>query len=103
MDNGIELAVQQLIAEVESSQSIIDDLEGQIQSLKLQLLAQEVEYKKRLEQKDLDHASNFAPKLQSLQEELDYYYFLSRRQFELIKAAEDLQARTCDLLLASDE
>jgi len=102
MEGGIESAVQQLINKVESSQALIDDLEAQIQDLKLQLLAQEVEYEKRLEQKDFDYASNVAPKLQMLQQELDHYYLLSRKQFELIQVAEDLQARASRLLLGSD-
>ena len=102
MEGGIESAVQQLINKVESSQALIDDLEAQIQDLKLQLLTQEVEYEKRLEQKDFDYASNVAPKLQRLQQELDHYYLLSRKQFELIQMAEDLQARASRLLSGSD-
>ena len=102
MEDGIELAVQQLIAKVDSSQALIDDLEAQIQDLRLQLQTQEIQYKKRLEEKDADFAAVVVPRLQKLQEELDYYYLLSRKQFELIQAAEDLQARTSRLLLGSD-
>ena len=102
VEDGIESAVQHLINKVESSQELIDDLEAQIQDLKLQLLAQKVEYEKRLEQKDFDYASIIAPKLQRLQEELDHYYLLSRKQFELIQFAENLQARASRLLMDSD-
>ena len=102
MEDGIELAVQQLIAKVDSSQALIDDLEAQIQDLRLQLQTQEIQYQKRLEEKDADFAAVVAPRLQKLQEELDYYYSLSRKQLELIQASEDLQARTARLLLGSD-
>ena len=147
MVDGIEMAVQQLITKVESSQSLIDDLEAQILDLRLELQAQEIQHTKRLEEKDADFAAVVAPRLQALQEdleqqeiqykkrleeqeiqhtkrleekdadfaavvaprlqklqeELDYYYSLSRKQFELIKAAEDLQARASRLLLGSDQ
>ena len=63
---------------------------------------QEIQHKKRLEEKDADFAAVVAPRLQKLQEELDYYYLLSRKQLELIQASEDLQARTARLLLGSD-
>ena len=95
MDNGIELAVQQLIAEVESSQSIIDDLESQLQSLKLQLQAKDIEFKRIIE-------FEFESKFLKIQEQLDFYCALSRKQFELIQAAEDLQSRSLRLLLDPD-
>ena len=94
-EGGIELAVQQLITKVESSQAIIDDLESQIQSLELKLKAKDMEYKRMI---DLEFESRFL----KMQEELDYYYSLSRKQFELIQAAERLQERTSRLLLGSD-
>ena len=88
MDAGIDFAVQQLITKVESSQAIIDDLESQIQDLKQKLEAK-IEFE-------------FEAKFFKIQEELDYYYLLSRKQLELIQASEDLQARTARLLLGSD-
>ena len=93
--DGIEFAVQQLIAKVESSQALIDDLEAQIQSLELRLKSKDMEYKKIIE-------LEFEARFLKMQEELDYYYLLSRKQFELIQSAEDLQVRTFRLLLGSD-
>ena len=95
MDTGIEFAVQQLIAKVESYQVIIDDLESQVLDLKQKLEAKDIELKRIIE-------FEFEAKFLKMQEELDYYYLLSRKQFELIQAAEDLQARASRLLLGSD-
>ena len=95
MDAGIEFAVQQLITKVETSQVIIDDLESQILDLKQKLEAKDAELKRIIE-------FEFEAKFLKIQEELDYYYLLSRKQFELIQAAEDLQARSSRLLLGSD-
>ena len=95
MDAGIEFAVQQLITKVESSQLIIDDLESQVLDLKQKLEAKDAELKRIIE-------FEFEAKFLKIQEELDYYCLLSRKQFELIQAAEDLQARSSRLLLGSD-
>ena len=95
MDAGIEFAVQQLISKVESSQVIIDDLESQVLDLKEKLEAKDIELKRIVE-------FEFEVKFSKLQEELDYYYSLSRKQLELIQASEDLQARAARLLLGSD-
>ena len=95
MDAGIEFAVQQLISKVESSQVIIDDLGSQVLDLKQKLEAKDIELKRIVE-------FEYEAKFSRLQEELDYYYSLSRKQLELIQASEDLQARTARLLLGSD-
>ena len=70
MAEGVESALLQLISKVEASQSLIDELELQVQQLKLQLENQE-----------------------KMQEELEYYFLMSRKQSDIIKAAEQLQAR----------
>ena len=70
MAEGVESALLQLISKVEASQSLIDELELQVQQLKLQLENQE-----------------------KMQEELEYYFLMSRNQSDIIKAAEQLQAR----------
>ena len=70
MAEGVESALLQLISKVEASQSLIDELELQVQQLKLQLENQE-----------------------KMQEELEYYFLMSRKQSVIIKAAEQLQAR----------
>ena len=70
MAEGVEAALLQLISKVEASQSLIDELELQVQQLKLQLENQE-----------------------KMQEELEYYFLMSRKQSAIIKAAEQLQAR----------
>ena len=70
MAEGVESALLQLISKVEASQSLIDELELQVQQLKLQLENQE-----------------------KMQEELEYYFLMSRKQTVIIKAAEQLQAR----------
>jgi len=95
MDAGIEFAVQQLISKVESSQVIIDDLESQVLDLRQQLESKDIEIKRIIE-------CEFEAKFLKIQEELDYYYSLSLKQFELIRAAEALQARSSRLLLDSD-
>ena len=74
MAEGVESALLQLISKVEASQSLIDELELQVQQLKLQLENQE-----------------------KMQEELEYYFLMSRKQSEIIKAAEQLQARSAAL------
>ena len=77
MGEGIESALKQLITKVEASQSLIDELELQVQQLKLQLEIQEREHLL----------------LQKMQEELEHYFLMSRKQSALIKEAEELQAR----------
>ena len=74
MAEGVESALLQLISKVEASQSLIDELELQVQQLKLQLENQE-----------------------KMQEELEYYFLMSRKQSNIIKAAEQLQARSAAL------
>ena len=74
MAEGVEAALLQLISKVEASQSLIDELELQVQQLKLQLENQE-----------------------KMQEELEYYFLMSRKQSDVIKAAEQLQARFATL------
>ena len=74
MAEGVESALLQLISKVEASQSLIDELELQVQQLKLQLENQE-----------------------KMQEELEYYFLMSRKQSEIIKAAEQLQIRSVAL------
>ena len=74
MAEGVESALLQLISKVEASQSLIDELELQVQQLKLQLENQE-----------------------KMQEELEYYFLMSRKQLDIIKAAEQLQARSAAL------
>ena len=74
MAEGVESALLQLISKVETSQSLIDELELQVQQLKLQLENQE-----------------------KMQEELEYYFLMSRKQSDIIKAAEQLQARSAAL------
>ena len=74
MAEGVESALLRLISKVEASQSLIDELELQVQQLKLQLENQE-----------------------KMQEELEYYFLMSRKQSDIIKAAEQLQARSAAL------
>ena len=74
MAEGVESALLQLISKVEASQSLIDELELQVQQLKLQLENQE-----------------------KMQEELEYYFLMSRKQSDIIKAAEQLQGRSAVL------
>ena len=74
MAEGVEAALLQLISKVEASQSLIDELELQVQQLKLQLENQE-----------------------KMQEELEYYFLMSRKQSDIIKEAEQLQARSAAL------
>ena len=74
MAEGVESALLQLISKVEASQSLIDELELQVQQLKLQLENQE-----------------------KMQEELEYYFLMSRKQSDIIEAAEQLQARSAAL------
>lgn len=85
--DGIEMAIHELISKVDESQSLIDELEGQIQELRSQI------------QSKVD--AEYAPKLQALQEQLDFYYALSCKQSEIIRASEILQARTFALLAGS--
>ena len=60
MAEGVESALLQLISKVEASQSLIDELELQVQQLKLQLENQE-----------------------KMQEELEYYFLMSRKQSDI--------------------
>ena len=76
MTDSIELVVRELISKVEASQSIIDELRSKLQSQN-EILAQSTK----------------------LQEELEYYYLLSQKQFELIVANEDLQKQVADILV----
>ena len=85
MAEGVESALLQLISKVEASQSLIDELELQVQQLKLQLEIQEREHLLLQEREHL--------LLQNMQEELEHYFLMSRKQPALIKEAEELQAR----------
>ena len=93
MAQGIESALSELISKVEASQSLIDDLELQVQQLKLQLESQEREYRDSISQ-----GESISLQLQKLQEELEYYFLMSQKQSAIIKAAEELQARSTALL-----
>ena len=93
MAEGIESALLELISKVEASQSLIDDLELQVQQLKLQLEAQERDY-----QKSISQGESISLQLQKLQEELEYYFLMSQKQSAIIEAAEELQARSIALL-----
>ena len=75
MSNKIELAFQELINKVDASQSRIDDLSMQVERLKLQLQSQK-----------------------KLQEELEFYFLLSKKQSKLLKESHTLQGRAVDLL-----
>ena len=75
MTDGIELVVRELINKVEASQSLIDDLRSKLKS-QTEILAQS----------------------DKLQAELEYYYLLSQKQFELIAANEDLQKKVIEIL-----
>ena len=97
MTDGIESALLQLISKVETSQSLIDELEIQVQQLKLKLESQEIANKKSLDERE----SAFL-QLRNLQEELEYYFLLSRKQLEVIKANESLYARASALLVSTD-
>ena len=88
MAEGVESALKQLISRVEASQSLIDELELQVQQLKLQLEVQERDHQRSISQ----HQST-SLQLQKMQEELEYYFLMSRKQSVIIKAAEQLQAR----------
>ena len=76
MSNKIELAFQELINKVDASQSRIDDLSMQVERLKLQLQSQK-----------------------KLQEELEFYFLLSKKQSKLLKESQTLQDRAVDLLV----
>ena len=82
----VETAIMQLISKVEESQSLIDSLELKVQELKLQLEVQESENQRSSLQ------------LLKMQEELEYYFLMSRKQSEIINAAEELQDRSNVLL-----
>ena len=75
MTDSIELVVRELINKVEASQSLIDDLRSKLKS-QTEILAQS----------------------DKLQAELEYYYLLSQKQFELIAANEDLQKKVIEIL-----
>ena len=86
MTEGIESALFQLISKVEASQSLIDELELQVQQLKLQLDSK------------IEDCESTSLQLQKMQEELEYYFLMSQKQSEIIKASEELQARSISLL-----
>ena len=69
MTDSIELVVRELISKVEASQSLIDDLRSKLQSQN------------------------------EIEAQLEYYYLLSQKQFELIAANEDLQKKVADILI----
>ena len=96
--DNLELVLRELILKVESSQPLIDDLETQVQQLKLKLESQEIHYKKLIEEKEAAYATELALQLRKSQEDLDYYFLLSRKQYETIQEGEKLQARFADLL-----
>ena len=93
MAEGVESALKQLILKVEASQSLIDELELQVQQLKLQL-----EVQQRDHQKSISLNESTTRQLQKMQEELECLFLMSRQQSEIIKAAEELQARSVVLL-----
>ena len=82
MADNIELLIKELILKVESSQELIDELRLQVRDLNTKLDSQEQLLK------DSEH----------IQEQLEYYFLLSNKQVELIKASEDLQERAISLL-----
>ena len=83
MTDGVESVVRELIAKVESSQSLIDELRLELQDLTSKLDSQE---------EVLIHSTK-------LQSELEYYFLLSQKQLEIIAANEELQKRAIDILV----
>ena len=83
MIDGVESVIRELIAKVESSQSLIDELRLELQDLSSKLDSQE---------KVLIQSSK-------LQSELEYYFLLSKKQLEIIAANEELQKRAIDILV----
>ena len=83
MIDGVESVIRELIAKVESSQSLIDELRLELQDLSSKLDSQE---------KVLIQSSK-------LQSELEYYFLLSQKQLEIIAANEELQKRAIDILV----
>ena len=75
MAEGVEAALLQLISKVEASQSLIDELELQVQQLKLQLENQE-----------------------KMQEELEYYFDLNSKQDMLLSKDAKIRERLIYLL-----
>ena len=82
MADNIELLIKELILKVESSQELIDELRLQVRDLNTKLDSQE----KLLKDSE------------QMQEKLEYYFLLSNKQVELIKAGEDLHQRAISLL-----
>ena len=92
MAESVELALQQLFSRVEASQSRIDELELQVKQLKLQLEIEEREH-----QTSVSENQSLSLQLQKMQQELEYYFLMSRKQSDIIKAAEQLQIRSVAL------
>ena len=76
-----------------SRQSLVDSLESQVKDLNLQLKFQEAKFKRSLADSQLAMLH-----VQNLQEELEHYYLLSKKQQKIIESLEKLQAKSTDLI-----
>ena len=83
MTDGVESVIRELIAKVESSQSLIDELRLELQDLSSKLDSQE---------EVLIQSSK-------LQSELEYYFLLCQKQFKIIAANEELQKKAIEILV----
>ena len=91
--DGIESAVRELISKVEASQSTIDYLEEQVRKLKLQIESQDIAYKKSIF--DIEMSMRHSRRLE---DQLERYFLISRKQSEIIQSFEALQRRSSEII-----
>lgn len=93
MIDPIESSAVNQAPEVNNSSSEIKRLETRIRELKLQMEFQDTKYKQSLADGKLAMQH-----IEKLQEEVEYYYLLSKKKQEIIESLEELQAKSTEII-----
>ena len=88
MTSSIQVALEKLIAKVDQSQPLIDELRLELRELKTENATKTEEIEIILLQ------------LSQVQKELEHYFLLNQKLFDVIKASEYLQDRAVSLIIA---
>jgi ABC-type transporter Mla subunit MlaD len=88
MTSSIQVALEELIAKVDQSQPLIDELRLELRELKAQ------------NQEQMKEIEGILLQLSQVQKELEHYFLLNQRLFDTIKASEKLQNMAVNLLVS---
>ena len=90
MASSIQVALEELIAKVDQSQPLIDELRLELVELKAENL------------KKTEEIETVMLQLSEVQKELEHYFLVNQRLVDIIKSSENLQNRAISLLVSKN-